>query len=133
MNGSAVTILLDSHGTTYFPLEELAGIFRVDLDAPDELKSVELSVLWFTEGKGDEDFGIHYFERFTFEQERSISVEDPVRFACELPRSPLSYDGAIVKVRWCVRVRAFFWGGKQASAEKNFQLGNVPAVRALVE
>lgn len=133
MNGSAVTILLDSHGASYRPTETLAGFFRVDVDSPDEVKSVELSVLWYTEGKGDEDFGVHHFERFTMDQDRNISVEEPVRFACELPRSPLSYDGAIVKVRWCVRVRAFFWGGKQVAAEKHFQLGHVPAVRALVE
>jgi hypothetical protein len=43
-----------------------------------------------------------------------------------LPASPLSYDGLIVKVVWCVRVRLFLAGNRQCSADQTFQLGSVP-------
>ncbi len=61
-----------------------------------------------------------------------VGPRQPVRFNTQLPPSPLSYDGAIVKIRWCVRVRVFLRGGKQLLSEKPFQLGTVPAVRAVV-
>jgi hypothetical protein len=41
----------------------------------------------------------------------------------------LSYEGQIVKIRWCVRVRAFLPPGKDVVGQKVFQLGDVPAVR----
>ena len=49
----------------------------------------------------------------------------PHRFATVLPPSPLSYDGQIVKVCWCVRVRLFMPHAPEAVAEIPFQLGNV--------
>ena len=44
-----------------------------------------------------------------------------------LPRSPLSYEGMIVKVRWCVRVRLFFEGGRDFVSEHVFEVGDIPA------
>jgi hypothetical protein len=38
----------------------------------------------------------------------------------------LSYDGQIVKIRWCVRVRVIFKRGRDLVAQKLFRLGNVP-------
>ena len=50
-------------------------------------------------------------------------------FAIVLPTSPLSYEGVIVKVRWCVRVRIFFEGGKDFVSEHVFEVGQIPPAR----
>jgi hypothetical protein len=36
----------------------------------------------------------------------------------------------MIKLRWCVRMRAFLYHGKELVGERPFQLGNVPPVRA---
>jgi hypothetical protein len=46
-----------------------------------------------------------------------------------LPQSPLSYEGLIVKVRWCVRVRLFFDGSRDFVSEHVFVLGRIPPAR----
>ena len=56
---------------------------------------------------------------------RLVQSPRPQRFSTTLPRSPLSYDGQIVKIRWCVRVRAFLQRGKEVVGQKVFRLGNV--------
>ena len=48
--------------------------------------------------------------------------------ASEHFNSPLSYDGAIVRIRWCVRLRLFIRRGKDFVLEHPFTLGAVPAV-----
>jgi hypothetical protein len=54
----------------------------------------------------------------------------PARFETVLPNCPLSYDGLIVKVRWCVRVRAFLHrGGKEVFGQKVFRLGDIPPIK----
>ena len=94
--------------------------------AGNEVRAVELSVLWHTEGKGDEDMSVHSFERIEPAGGECLDFRQPRRFASVLPNSPLSYEGVIVKIRWCVRVRVFLDRGKELSAEVPFQLGRVP-------
>ena len=47
----------------YRPGDVLAGRFSLEGVAPADIRAVELSVLWHTEGKGEEDMSVHYFER----------------------------------------------------------------------
>jgi hypothetical protein len=86
--------------------------------------TVERSILWYTEGKGEEDIGVHHCERIT---DRATVEADGGSFTCRLPASPLSYEGVIVKIRWCVRVRLFFDAGRDFVSEHVFDLGDVPA------
>jgi len=37
----------------------------------------------------------------------------------------MSYEGMIVKVRWCVRVRLFFAGGRDFVSEHEFDMGQL--------
>ena len=97
-----------------------------------EVKAVELSVLWYTEGKGDEDLAVHFFERLTADNPAEPGLHDLHRFQSALPNSPLSYEGVLVKIRWCVRVRVFVRGGKSFIAERRFQLGDVPYAQAVL-
>ena len=130
MNEPAVTIRLDGNGRGYHPGESLSGEYRLESIGAGEVKAIEVSVLWHSEGKGDEDMAVHEFWRRDAEDDRPIDSSQPERFSTTLPNSPLSYEGQIIKLRWCVRVRAFPHRGKEVVGEKVFQLGDVPPVRA---
>ena len=110
----------------------LAGYCAVDGGHASEVRAMELSVLWHTEGKGDEDMSVHFFKRVDQVNGQLIDFSQPQMFSTHLPNSPLSYSGLIVKVCWCVRARVFLQGGKELSLEVPFQLGNVPKPDAVL-
>jgi hypothetical protein len=131
MSDLGAIVALDREPAAYQPEEAIAGGFRLPPDVAREAEAVELSVLWYTEGKGDEDLGTHFFERI--EEERELAALDgPRRFSARLPDGPLSYDGVIVKVCWCVRVRVFCRGGEEHVGEAPFRLGEVAPAREVV-
>ncbi len=129
MSDPAVTIRFDANGRTYRPGETLSGQYVFESVTPGDVKAVEVSVLWYSEGKGEEDLAVHKFWRLNADDGDWIDVGRPGRFASTLPRSPLSYDGAIVKVRWCVRVRVFLYSGGELLGQKQFRHGDVPSAR----
>jgi hypothetical protein len=124
MSDPSVCVQLDGDCRAYQPGEHLSGSFRLDAVGGREVGRVEVSVLWFTEGKGDEDMGVHHLEVLT-PGEDGFDPGAVRRFSVRLPRSPLSYDGVIVKVRWCVRVRAIIAGWSDRVGEVPFRLGDV--------
>jgi len=121
-----LTLALDDHSRRYQPSELLGGQYRVHGTAPEDIRAVELSVLWHTEGKGDEDMSVHFFERIEPSDDMPIDLRQPRRFSTVLPNSPLSYNGMIVRICWCVRVRVFFWQGRELTLDVPFQLGSIP-------
>ena len=123
----AITLRLDSLAGEYRPGQRLSGHFMVEGAVPWLVRSAELSILWYTAGKGEEDFAVHYFERFVDEPGRPLDLRLPRRFAAPLPPSPLSYDGRIVKVCWCARLRIYPQQGPEVLREAAFRLGDVPA------
>jgi hypothetical protein len=125
-----VVIRLDGDGPNYRPGDTLSGEYWITLLAAGQVKAVEVSVLWHSEGKGDEDMAVHEFWRRDADDGRSIDPEQPEPFRTTLPNSPLSYEGKIIALRWCVRVRVFPYRGKEVVGEKMFYLGNVPPLRA---
>jgi hypothetical protein len=94
-------------------------------------RAVELSILWYTAGKGEEDMAVHHFERLVDEPLRPLDLRVPRRFATMLPASPLSYDGVIVKICWCVRLRVFLTPGQETMSEMPFRLGTVPTAQIM--
>jgi hypothetical protein len=118
-------VIEGSSSRVFTPGETLAVDFQIDRVVPTELTAVETSVLWYSDGKGDEDLGIHYFKRHTAQREGQ-TLHEMRSMRTILPASPLSYDGRIVKVRWCVRLRAFMTRNRQFTESQAFQLGNVP-------
>lgn len=130
MNEPRVLIRFDGNGRAYFPGEALAGECRLDGVPLDEVEAIEISTLWYTEGKGDEDMAVHDFRRLSPEtdvpEQPWPDLRRPVRFSTVLPNSPLSYHGAIFKIRWCVRVRVFL-ADREVLGQREFKLGNVPA------
>ena len=120
MNEPEVIIRLDDNGRAYAPGASLSGEYRIEGHRSGNLQAVEVSVLWHSEGKGDEDLAVHEFWRKNADGGELGDPRRPDRFSTTLPQSPLSYDGQIVKIRWCVRVRVIFKRGRDLVAEKSF-------------
>ncbi len=128
-NGPQLTLTHEQ--ASYQPGDMLTGTFSIGPGDLEDVRSVELSVLWHTEGKGDEDMAVHYFQRFEPSGVEWRQMGQPQTFSTRLPNSPLSYDGVILKIRWCVRLRVFMRRSKDATEEISFQLGNVPAAEVV--
>lgn len=172
-----VRLAFDRVSKTYAPGDDLHIHYLVEGLGADAIEGVERSVLWYTEGKGDEDLGVVHFERVGFAGENTDGVgrsstrkedlqsggrgapraaDSAPRLAAgsltvRLPVSPLSYEGLIVKVAWCVRVRVFFARRMRAAhsdpegrssraqpprdfvSEHVFQLGRLPPAGVLSE
>jgi hypothetical protein len=128
MSEPRLELVLEDHLRIYHPHDSLVGHFSIDGAAADEVRAAELSVLWHTEGKGDEDMSVHFFERVEAGNDDLIDFRQPRRFSTVLPNSPLSYGGMIVNICWCVRVRVFLARGRELTRDVPFQLGSIPHV-----
>jgi hypothetical protein len=120
-----IVIRFDDEGAVYQPGQTLSGQYWIESLAGCHVKAVELSVLWYTEGKGEEDMAVHDFWRHEADDLHPLNPAQPQRFSTSLPNSPLSYQGRIIKIRWCVRLRAFLNRGKELVGERDFQFGTV--------
>lgn len=123
----------DNEVRTFMPGERISGRFKLESFDPNEVKAVEFSVLWHTEGKGDEDMDVHEFRRIENDDRNWAAFRRPDQFETVLPLSPLSYEGQIVKIRWCVRVRVFPRRGREVVNELPFVLGNLQPAEQLCE
>ena len=128
MSEPQIELVLASEQNQFQAGDTLSGHYRLLNVAARDVRAVELSILWYTEGTGDEDLAVHFFDRFE-PATRAIEVCQPQYFGTQLPASPLSYVGQIVKIFWCVRVRLFLVLGKDLLIERPFQLGNVAAAQ----
>jgi hypothetical protein len=115
------------------PGEVLTCEYQLDAIKAEDVLAVEASVLWHTEGKGDDDMSVHYFERRTLADTPDGDLRALREFSTALPNSPLTYLGVTLKIQWRVRVRAFLRRGKEVFFERTFALGNVPPVRRLAD
>jgi hypothetical protein len=120
---------IEDAGSPFAPGDVVRGSFAVASEHTGEVRLVELSVLWYTAGKGDEDFGVHFFQRYTAEGPEGVELTRRREFRTMLPEQPLSYDGLIVKVCWCARLRLFLPRGRQQVLEASFSLGDVAPAR----
>ncbi|MCH8045884.1 MAG: hypothetical protein IID44_19400 [Planctomycetes bacterium] len=127
MNAPLVSLSFFQQQRVFVPGSVLSCEFQIDAVRPDDLEAVELSVLWFTEGKGEEDLDVHFFDRHEREDDERPALHVLRRFETMLPNSPLSYQGTIVKINWCVRVRLFLTGEREHVEDFPFHLGAVSA------
>lgn len=126
MSDARASLRLIGEDHDYAPGEQLAGEYFVDIANPNDVRAVEVSVLWYTEGKGDEDLAVHFFERTTNDDASYTDLRTTQHFTTTLPNTPVSYDGVLLRIRWCVRVRAFLPRGRELLAEVAFRLGDIP-------
>ena len=120
MSDASIDILLDDERPAFAPGDQIAGSVALDAELASQISALETSIIWRTEGKGDEDFGVWFFDRFSPHESATGVLR---RFSATLPPSPLSYEGFLVKIRWCVRVRAFRDQGKPLQVERPIVLG----------
>jgi hypothetical protein len=123
-----IDVQFDRPHRQHEPRDPLVIRYRIEGCDGEAVRAIEHSVLWYTEGKGEEDIGVHFFQRVTDRTAMPPAVYTG-GFTTPLPQSPLSYEGLIVKVRWCVRVRIFFAGGRDFVSEHVFSLGRIPPAR----
>lgn len=102
--------------TAYPPRGELAGVFVIAGGPPPDTRSVELSVLWRTSGKGTEDIGVVFYQGWKPDDGTLAGLPNPNTFAVVLPPTPWSYDGPLIKIHWLARVRVR-WGGEGDARE----------------
>jgi hypothetical protein len=118
----AVSVSLCREDGVYEGGRELSAKWRVSRVTLDSLSAIEISVLWYTEGKGDTDLQVHHFERLEEEQIRRAGLADEQLLSCMLPATPLSYHGRLIRLRWCVRMRLFLSDGREIVTEQPFYL-----------
>lgn len=109
----------------YMPHDLLEFEYRVSNVDQNAISAVEASVVWLTEGKGTEDLGVHSFQRLTGNALVATDWSIPQKVQVPLPDSPLSYEGRLVKISWCVRVRFYLDDGTELVAQQPFYLGTV--------
>ena len=131
----AVRLWLCSDEAVYESGTALTARWRIARVPVDEIQSLEVSVLWHTEGKGDEDLHVHHFHRVSEHQMRRArgseggsegGSEDGTlqehSIECVLPATPLSYHGRLIRICWCVRLRLYLTGGREIVTEQPFYL-----------
>ena len=119
-----INIFLDSKDYIYHPGDCLTGSYRILDVKTDQINSVEMSVLWHTEGKGDEDMAVIDYHILSRQREDWINPRNPGKIETTLPSAPLSYEGQIIKIRWLVRVRLTLVSGEEIIAERGFFVKN---------
>ncbi len=102
--------------------QSLAAKWHLSNLAEVEIDGLEASVLWYTEGKGDEDQHIHHFRRWSSAELAAMDLGQSHGWDCQLPLTPLSYEGTLLRIRWCVRLRLFCSVGPDSVAQVPFQL-----------
>lgn len=120
-----IEITVDRASRCYLPEDDLIATFHVQGISPAEIQAIEASVLWYTEGTGEEDLSTHDFRRLLPIDSSDQDLTQRRQFQTHLPRSPLSYEGVIVKIRWAIRVRVFLQQGRDHYEEIPFRLGNL--------
>ena len=112
----------------YYPGDLLMCSYSLDHSEDIKLTAVETSVIWYTSGKGAEDIGVHFFERRQRKELEEINRNVTQKLTVRLPNTPLSYDGKVVQLNWCVRIRVFLSDGRQLNFDEPFRLGNVELI-----
>ena len=107
---------------TYHAGSSLTASWRISRIPLEEIQSLEISVLWYSEGKGDEDLHVHHFHRISENQVRRGARIGEQSIECVLPETPLSYHGKLINIRWCIRLRLYLANGREIVAEQPFYL-----------
>jgi hypothetical protein len=121
-----LSLCINGPKRTFSAGDEIICEYQIDAVDPADIQAVEASILWYTEGKGEEDLGVHFFERRLPGDADDGDLRPMRRVRTRLPNSPLSYRGAILSIRWCVRLRLFLRRGREFVLEQPFTLGAVP-------
>ncbi len=107
------------------PGENLEFEYSVHRVSAQLIERLEVSVLWYTEGKGSEDIGVHFFRSIPRSELSKSPLAESHRVETILPANPLSFDGRLFKIRWCIRLRLFLCDRSEITTERAFYLGHL--------
>jgi hypothetical protein len=94
-----ISVTFNRENIQYGGGDELRAHYIVEGIESQSISAVERSVVWYTEGKGEEDLGVVFFERIQLERRKdstqtssaSLSTDHLTgALATDLPQSPLS-------------------------------------------
>ena len=94
-----LTLATETGETAFEPGREIA--VRAEWHLEEVPRSVELRLVWSTEGKGSQDVGV--VERVVFV---GPGDRDSRRQILRLPRAPYSFSGRLVSLIWAVELLA---------------------------
>ena len=123
----AVNVALCREDGIYHAGRRLQATWQISRVPLEQIQGVEISVMWHTEGKGDEDLHVHHFHQINESQIRRTGLADHQSIQCQLPVTPLSYHGRLIRLQWCIRLRLFMASGKEIVTEQPFYLVACPA------
>lgn len=106
---SWIQIETEGGANAFLPGEMIKGTVSWQLDPP--LTDVELRLVWYTEGKGDQDLQIVETARF-----HTPGVVDRRGFTIRIPQGPYSFSGKLISLLWAL----------EAVAQPNDRAGRLP-------
>mgnify|MGYP001816930094 CR=1 FL=1 len=92
-----LTLATESGATSFEPGSEIT--VRAEWHLEEVPRSVELRLVWYTEGKGSQDVGV--VERVLFD---APGDRDSRRQSLQLPTAPYSFSGSLVSLIWAVEL-----------------------------
>ena len=92
-----VSIELTDDKEAFAPGERLTGQVRWSLESNPN--SLELSLFWYTTGKGTRDVGV--IDTLDIDNPGSLGSKD---FAFDLPQGPYSFSGRLISLVWALEV-----------------------------
>jgi hypothetical protein len=94
---SELNIDLRDSKTSYAPGETVRG--AVQWNVQGNPQRLDLSLLWYTTGKGTRDVGV--IERHAIDNPGSFGSQD---FAFTLPYGPYSFSGKLISLIWVIEL-----------------------------
>jgi hypothetical protein len=122
-------IILHEEKTVFAPRETIRGVIEWNLDANP--RRLDLSLFWYTAGKGTRDIGLVH----------NVGFNDPGTrgskdFSFALPDGPFSFSGKLISVIWAIELTCSP-GSETARREmvlsptgKEILLGSIPTQRS---
>ena len=92
-----LTLALKDDKVTFAPRETLRGTAQWNLDANP--RHLELSLFWYTAGKGTRDVGV--IETLRFDEPGASGSKD---FSFTLPEGPCSFSGRLISLIWAIEL-----------------------------
>lgn len=81
----------------FLPGEAING--TVSWHTDKHMKSLELRLFWYTQGKGDQDVGI--VDSVTFHEP---GIDGKLPFSLQLPIEPYSFSGRLITLTWALEL-----------------------------
>jgi hypothetical protein len=92
-----LSLALHDDEVAFAPRETIRGTAQWNLDANP--RHLELSLLWYTAGKGTRDVGV--IETYRLDEPGAAGSKD---FSFTLPEGPYSFSGKLISLIWAIEL-----------------------------